>query len=160
MIAAMDRNRLIGKNNALPWHIPADYEYFKNTVRNYSVIMGRLSYEAEDAFLTEKKNLILSRQNSLNLASNCALVNSLEEAFEILKNEEEIFILGGAKVYEMALPHAQRLYITHIEAEFEGDAYFPEIDPAIWQLVWENKCNPDEKNPYPYVFTRYERVFL
>ena len=158
MIAAMASNRVIGKNNALPWSLPADYEYFKNKVRESSVIMGRLSYEAEDGFLTNKTNVILSRQDSLELSPNCIQAKSLEEAFEILKDEEEIFILGGAKIYSMALPYAHRLFLTLVDAEIEGDAYFPEVNWSNWKLTWKEAHQANTNNQHPYTFTLYKRI--
>ena len=158
MIAAMATNRVIGKNNALPWSLPADYEYFKNKVRDSAVIMGRLSYEAEDGFLTNKTNVILSRQDGLALSPNCVQAKSLEEAFEILKDEKEVFILGGAKIYSMALPYTHKLYLTLVDAEIEGDAYFPEVNWSNWQLKWKETHPPNADNQYPYTFTLYERI--
>ncbi len=157
IIAAVAKNRVIGINNHLPWKLPADTAYFKNTIKGHSVIMGRKSFEAEDAEFTNQKNIILTRQDHLELPENCYLARDLEQALDLLKDEAEIFILGGESIYEMALPQTDRLYLTHIEAEFEGDTYFPEVNWAEWQLLRANKHQADANNPYPYSFNLYGR---
>jgi len=158
LIWGMDKNRLIGCNNALPWHLPADMQWFRQQTIGKPILMGRKTYESIGRPLPKRLNLILTRQQGLDI-DGCTVVHSLEEAKEAakhdaqdVKNADEIMVMGGAEIYQMMLPHAKRLYITRIDAEFEGDTWFPEVDLSIWKLVHQEKRLPDEKNIYAYCF--------
>lgn len=152
LIACMDRNRLIGQGNKLPWHLPAELKFFKATTMGHTVVMGRKTFESIGKPLPGRHNIVLTRDKSYQ-AEGVEIVYSLED---VLKREEDMFIIGGAHIYEQFMPHADKLYITRIEAEFAGDAYFPEIDSS-WQLVKSEPGVTDEQNPYPYSFNTYEK---
>lgn len=157
MVARSD-NRVIGKDNDLVWHMPADLKYFKETTTGHYVIMGRKTYESVNKPLPGRTNVIVTRQPGYH-REGCAVVHSVEEAFALgEKNEQnEVFILGGSQIYEQTMDLADRIYLTEIKAEFEGDAYFPKIDASVWKEVKREEHEPDEKNPYPYAFVVLER---
>lgn len=160
MIFAMDQNRLIGKNNDLPWHIPDDMAYFKRTTEGHSVLMGRKTYESFGSKPLPRRQNIIMTQNRQFTADGCAVIHTVEEALKLISEtkDEEFFIIGGSEIYKLFMPHADRLYITHIEAAFEGDAYFPDYNEAEWKEIRRVKGVKDEKNPYDYYYTVYERV--
>ncbi|GGE59152.1 dihydrofolate reductase [Priestia taiwanensis] len=154
LIWAMDENRLIGKDNDLPWRLPAELAYFKRTTMGQPIIMGRKTYESIGRPLPGRENIVVTR-NSDFTAEGVTVVHSLHEALEQTK-ETEAFVIGGAQIYKEALPLASRLYVTHIHHAFEGDTYFPEI-PKEWKVISSEKGLNDEKNPYDYDFVVYEK---
>ena len=158
MVARSD-NRVIGKDNDLVWHMPADLKYFKETTTGHYVIMGRKTYESVDKPLPGRLNIIVTRQKDYH-REGCIVVHSLEEAFALgeKNRQEEVFILGGSQIYELTMDAADRIYLTEIQAEFEGDSYFPEIDYSRWKEVKREEHEPDEKNPHPYAFVVLERT--
>lgn len=158
-IAACAENNVIGKNNELPWRLPADFKYFKQTTMGHPVIMGRKTFESlGNKALPGRKNIIISRRNDFKI-NGASVTNSIGEALEMAKteNDNEIFILGGAEIYRQAMPLLDKIYLTRIYEKFDGDAFFPEIDPEIWQLVKEDLHEPDEQNRYKYAFQLWER---
>ncbi|MFT9850226.1 dihydrofolate reductase [Aneurinibacillus sp. REN35] len=157
MIVAMDKNRVIGKDNDIPWKLPKDQAYFRKVTMGHSVIMGRKNYESIGRPLGGRRNIIVTRDKQYT-ASGCEIVHSVEEVLSMVKNEEEPFVIGGEEIYKVFLPYATKLYITTIEHEFEGDTYFPRLVPDEWKVVSVEKGITDEKNVYEYVFTTYERV--
>jgi len=156
LIWAMDRNRLIGKENALPWRLPADMAWFKKSTMGKPILMGRKTYESIGRPLPGRTNLILTRQPDLNI-EGCKVIHSLEEALAAVPNAEEVMVMGGAEIYTLLLDRAERLYITEIDGSFEGDAWFPEFDRAAWCEVHREEHQPDDKNPYPYSFIILKR---
>jgi len=156
IIAAMDRNRLIGNNNQLPWHLPADLQFFKRTTLGKPILMGRKTFDSIGRPLSGRRNVIISRNPNYQ-AAGCDVVHSIEEALKLVKESEEVMLIGGAMLYEQALPLAQRLYLTLIEAEFEGDAWFPDY-PQLgnWHEVSREKQQADEKNRMDYAFVVLE----
>ena len=160
IMVARSENRVIGKDNDLVWHMPADLKYFKETTTGHFVTMGRKTFEAVNKPLPGRTNIIITRQTDY-FRENCLVVHSVEEALAIGKEngQEEMFVLGGSQIYELALEQdlADRIYLTEIKAEFEGDSYFPEIDAAKWREVKREEYEPDEKNPHPYAFVVLER---
>ncbi|MBL1352074.1 MAG: type 3 dihydrofolate reductase [Zetaproteobacteria bacterium] len=156
LIWGMDKQRLIGCNNTLPWHLPADMQWFRQHTLGKPILMGRKTYESIGKPLPKRLNLILTRQKNLDIAG-CTVVHSLEDATQATGDTAEIMVMGGAEIYQMCLPHANRLYITHIDGDFNGDRWFPDIDLSTWQLVYQEKHQPDEKNTYPYCFEIWER---
>lgn len=158
IIVAFDRKGTIGKNNALPWRLPADLQYFKKVTMGHPIVMGRKTYESIGRPLPGRQNIIVTRNRSFQ-AEGCEVVHSLEEIKKMKdQNDGEIFIIGGAEIFRALLPEADRLYITYIDEEFEGDTFFPEIDFSEWQEVKKEKGPKDEKNPYDYYFCVYERI--
>jgi len=135
LIAAVARQRVIGKDNALLWHLPEDMRYFRDTTRGKPVIMGRKTWESlPEKFrpLPGRRNIVVSR-NAEYVAPGAELAGSLDAALTATQNEDEVFVIGGEALYRLALPHADRLYLTEIERDYDGDAFFPEIIAQEWQ---------------------------
>lgn len=157
-IAAMAKNRVIGKDNQIPWYLSSDLKYFKRKTLNHHVIMGRKSFQSIGRPLPKRTNIVVSR-DPFFIASNCLVVRSVEEALELAheNGEEEAFIIGGGAIYEASLPYWDRLYLTLVDAEVEGDVYFPEVDLQDWRLLSSERHAADEKNEYDFTFLVYER---
>ncbi len=156
IITAMDDNRLIGRDNALPWHLPADFAFFKRTTMGKPVIMGRKTWESIGRPLPGRRNLVVSRNPDYR-AEGTETCNSIEAALELCADAPEAFLIGGANLYRQALERGlvQVLWITHVHGQFDGDAWFPEIDPDRWQEVWREERAADKANPYPLSFVKY-----
>ena len=160
IIVAMAANRVIGKENDLPWHLPADFKYFKAKTVGKPCVMARKTFESLGGALKNRPNIVLTRDESYR-AEGAIVVHTIEDALkqaEIHRGDaEEVMILGGATFYEAILPQVDRMYITLIHAEFDGDTRFPEFDPNDWVEVWREDHEPDEKNKHQYSFTLLER---
>ena len=156
IIAAMDRNRLIGNENQLPWHLPADLAHFKRVTMGKPIIMGRKTYESIGRPLPGRTNIVLTRSSDFN-AEGVLTANTLEQALNHVSAEDEIMIIGGSTIYELTLPRADRLYLTYVEDSFEGDAWFPEFDLEQWHIVASEEHGADEKNSCAYRFVTYAR---
>jgi dihydrofolate reductase len=155
LIVAMSRNRVIGRDNRLPWRLPADLRRFQHLTMGHCLIMGRKTYESIGRPLPGRTIIVLTRQ--ANYAPPGVLVaHTLEEALALARGEE-VFIAGGAHVYQQAVALADRLYLTLIEEDIAGDASFPPLDESEWQLVSDQPHDADATNPYPYRFLVYER---
>jgi dihydrofolate reductase len=152
---AMGRNRVIGANGDIPWRLPADWAYLKATTMGHPILMGRKTYESIGKPLPGRINIILTK-NVTYAPEGCVIVHSFEEAVKRYGNGE-LFVLGGAEIYKLALLHADRLYVTLIDQEFAGDTFFPEIDLSQWKIVSRRPGTRDEKNLYDYEFVVYER---
>lgn len=157
LVVAMDRNRLIGRGNALPWHLPADLAHFKSVTMGKPIVMGRKTYESIGRPLPGRHNIVVSRNPDFS-APGCTVVASVEAALAAAGDAPEVMVIGGAQVYAEALPRAQRIYLTRVDAAFEGDAWFPALDAAVWRECHRTEHAPDDRNPYPYVFLVLERV--
>jgi len=157
LIWAMDRNRLIGRENALPWKLPADMQWFRKQTMDKPVLMGRKTFDSIGNPLPGRKNIVLSRQADLTI-EGCHVVGSLAEARAVAADAEEIMVIGGSEIYGLLLPEADRLYCTEIDAAFDGDAWFPEFDENVWAQVFNETHEADETNAYPYRFLIYERI--
>jgi dihydrofolate reductase len=161
LIVAMANNRVIGRNNALPWHLSEDLKYFKRVTLGKPVIMGRKTFESIGRPLPGRANIVVSRSGFV--ADNVQVVGSLEAALELagaiaeVDGASEIMVIGGAQLYAHAIPLAQRLYLTLVDAEIEGDAWFPELDMRQWRELAREDHAPLEPNPYPYSFRLLER---
>ncbi|RBW69495.1 dihydrofolate reductase [Bacillus taeanensis] len=155
LIWAMGQNQTIGKDNDMPWHLPADLAYFKKVTSGHTVLMGRKTHESIGRPLPNRKNIIITN-NKAYKAEGCIVVHSVKEALTHTK-EDEVFVIGGAQIYEVFLPFADRLYVTHIKQDFDGDAFFPLFDLNEWMLVSEEQGIKSEKNPYHYKFLVYEK---
>ena len=160
MIAAMGKNRVIGRDNKMPWHLPADLKWFKKTTLGSPIIMGRKTYDSIGFPLPGRLNIILSRNKQLKI-KGCSVVNSLEEALNLAKSEDnpsdEIFITGGAHLYNKFLNDADRLYLTLINEEFQGDTFFPDYTKLNWQETQKIKHSADQNNPHEYTFLTLDR---
>ncbi|MBU8906581.1 dihydrofolate reductase [Desertibacillus haloalkaliphilus] len=154
-MVAMDQNRLIGKDNDLPWRLPADLAYFKKVTMGKPIVMGRKTHESIGRPLPGRENIIITRNEDYQ-AEGCTVVNSVAE-IERFDDDTEVFVIGGAEIFKETLPIADRLYITLIEEEFEGDTYFPEIKEDEWELTSEERGTTDEKNRHKHRFLVYER---
>lgn len=146
----MDKNRLIGNHNQLPWHLPADLAHFKSITLGKPVIMGRKTYDSIGKPLPGRRNIVISKQ-SLTIAG-VEVVHSLEMAIQIAQHEKEIMIIGGATIFEQALPLVNKMYLTIIDHQFSGDAFFPIWRATAWREVAREHHAPDDKNKYPFDF--------
>lgn len=156
LIVAMDRNRVIGNNNRMPWRLPADLAYFKNLTLGNTVVMGRKTLESIGKPLKGRKNIVLTRDKGYT-REGCLIVNSIEDALKEIKNKQESFIIGGAEIYSLFLPFAKKLYITYIDHEFQGDTYFPAINYEEWKVISRTPGEKNRENIYNYYFEVYER---
>lgn len=158
LIVAMDKNNVIGKENGMPWHLPNDLKHFKETTLGHTMIMGRKTFDSIGRVLPGRKTVVLTRSEQ-TFPAEVEVIHSLEEIHTLQKaNEsEELFVIGGGELFKEMLPHADKLYVTVIDEAFEGDVYFPEIDPTIWEEVSKEKGLKDEKNIYDYYFIKYNR---
>lgn len=156
IIVAMDRNRLIGAQGTIPWRLPADLRWFKKVTMGKPIVMGRKTYESIGKPLKGRRNVVLTRDRQYS-APGCIVVHSVEEAINASENGEEVMIIGGAQLYGQFLPLSERLYLTRIEATFEGDTYFPDFSEEEWVIVFEEEHEADERNPYPFRFQILER---
>ena len=160
IIVAMDKNGVIGKNlKGMPWYLPADLKHFKEITTGKPVIMGRVTYDTIGKPLPNRQNIVLTRDPAFS-AQNVEVVRSINEAVHKAKQAEEIMVIGGANIYKQFLPLANRMYVTRIHAEFEGDTYFTKVNWDEWREIARESHEPDGKNPYPYTFLTYERVNL
>ena len=155
LIAAMDKNQLIGVKNGLPWHLPADFKHFKDVTMSKPVIMGRKTFESIGKSLPGRKNIVISRKGFV--ADGISVVDSIDEALQLVSGVEEVMIIGGASFYQQMIDRADRMYLTHVDAECEGDAWFPEFDLANWEIVSKQSYYRDEKNNYNFKIVEYHR---
>ena len=158
LLVAADEGNVIGKDNALPWHLPNDLKYFKNKTWGMPIVMGRKTFESIGKPLPGRKNIVLTRNNNWQ-ADGVAVVHSIEAAISLAAENDvkEIFLIGGAELFNSTIKDADRLYLTRIHHRFEGDVYFPEIEENNWQLLKETHCPADEKNAYGHSFQVWER---
>ncbi|WP_439128376.1 dihydrofolate reductase [Polaribacter sp.] len=159
VIAAIAKNNALGKNNDLIWHLPADLKRFKKITTGHYILMGRNTFESIGKPLPNRTTIIITR-NKNYFKDGCLIANSLEQAIEIAKDEEEIFIIGGAQIYKetIAKDLADKLDITLVHKEFDADVYFPEIDVNKWKEVAREDFKADEKNDYDYSFVSYKKI--
>ena len=155
LIAAMAADRVIGMENAMPWHLPADLAWFKRNTLNKPVIMGRKTFESIGRPLPGRLNIVISSQPGSH--DGVTWVTSPEEALSAAGNAEEVMVMGGGRVYEQFLPKANRLYLTHIDAEVEGDTHFPDYEPDDWESTFSEFHDADEQNSHGYCFEILDR---
>jgi dihydrofolate reductase len=157
-LVAMDNRQVIGKDNDLPWHLPADLAYFKRVTMGHSIIMGRKTHESIGRALPGRQNIILTR-NSDYQVPGCEVLHSLGEVKRLnSETNQELFVIGGAELFKELLPLADRLYITHIHHDFEGDTFFPNLGWDEWKVSSREQGIKDEKNPYDYEYVVYDRI--
>ncbi|MDM1044156.1 dihydrofolate reductase [Myroides sp. 1354] len=157
LIAAIAENRVLGKDNAIIWHLPDDFKHFKTLTSHHYIIMGRKTFESFPKPLPNRTHVIITRQQDYAVPENCIVVHSLREALTLTQNEEEVFVIGGGEIYHQALEHADQLELTQIHASFDGDAFFPEFSTTEWQLVKESYHPQDERHAYAFTFQTYIR---
>ncbi|KAF0802339.1 dihydrofolate reductase, partial [Alcanivorax xiamenensis] len=161
MIVAMARNRVIGRDNKLPWYLPNDLKYFKRTTLGKPVVMGRLTWESLGRPLPGRTNIVISRDPDYQ-AEGGRVVADLDQALELAESvafidgQDEVMILGGAQIYALALPRADRLYITEVQADVEGDAWFPRWDRSEWVERGRESFKAEGPNPYDYDFVVFD----
>lgn len=161
LIAAIAQNRVIGKDNDLPWRLPNDMKYFMQTTLGHHVVMGRKNYDSLPTKfkpLPNRTNIVVTRQSDFK-ADGCAVVNSLEDGITLAKSngETELFIIGGAQIYQQALPMSELLYLTEIKSDIEGDTYFPEINKKEWHEISRKAHSADERHRFAFDFVVYKR---
>lgn len=153
----MSENRVIGKDGALPWHLPTDLKYFKRLTTGHTIIMGRKTLDSVGRALPDRRTIVVTR-NAHYECKGVETTTSLERALQLTVEEEEVFVVGGGDIYRLALPRADRIYLTFVHSKFDGDTFFPEIDPSCWTLTQDDRHEPDDKHRYPYSFRLYERI--
>ena len=156
IIAAMDKNRVIGKDGNLPWHISSDLKNFKKITMGKPILMGRKTHESIGEVLPGRENIILTKKRNY-FVEGCIVKNNLDEVLSNFKKVSELIVMGGATLYEQTLDKAEKLYITEVRACIEGDIFFPEYDPDQWLEISRNSFEADENNEYDYSFTVLER---
>ena len=158
LIAAVSENGVIGKDNKLPWHLPADLQFFKKTTINHPIIMGRKNFESIGRALPGRTNIILTRNQNFKVPEGCIKVHELKAAFDIAEKTatNECFVIGGTEIYKEALPFCQKLYITRVHGIFEGDVFMPEFGNEFRRVSCETHFK-DEKNKWDYDFEVLER---
>lgn len=149
LIAAMDRNRVIGRDNKIPWRLPAEQRWFKSVTLGKPILMGRKTYESIGRPLPGRHNIILTTNRAYS-AEGCTVVHSVEEAIRAAGEEKELMVIGGAYLYRQMLPLADCLYLTFIETEIEGDTYFPAFSTVDWHIIQEDYFPANEQNIYNY----------
>jgi dihydrofolate reductase len=155
-VVAISLNHAIGKNNELLWHLPADLKHFKQITTGHTIIMGRKTYDSIGKALPNRRNIIITRKTDLQIPG-VEVTNSIEEALGLCAQEREVFIIGGAEIYKSALARTNRIYLTTVQATYDADAYFPEIDRNEWEETEIEPHAPDEKNKLAYTFSTLSR---
>jgi dihydrofolate reductase len=157
-IVAVANNNVIGRDNDIPWYLPADLQFFKKTTLNHHIIMGKNCYTSIGKPLPKRTNIVITR-NVYFISSNCLVARSIEEALEAAHDngEEEAFIIGGGQIYDQTQNLWNKLYLTEVDLLVNGDVFFPQINQSEWRLLSEQKHEKDDKNEYDYTFKVYER---
>jgi dihydrofolate reductase len=155
IIVAMSKNRVIGKDNKMPWHLPADLKHFKSVTMNKPMIMGRKTFESIGRALPGRRNLVITRQDIT--FDGCEMFGSLDAAFDAVADAPEVVVIGGAYVFEQIMSRVSRMYLTYIDLETDGDTFFPVWDEHEWQQVSCEQHAADDVNPYDYRFLVLER---
>ena len=158
IIVAASENNVIGKDNRLPWHLPADLKYFKNTTWAMPIIMGRRTFESIGKPLPGRHNIVITRNKDYN-ADGATVVGNLNDAVKAAESNDvnEFFIIGGAELFNTTMDQAQRIYLTRVHANIEGDVFFPALNKEEWELVSEKNMEADEKNEYGLSFQVWEK---
>ena len=158
MIWAMSKNRTIGRDNDLPWHLPEDLKHFKRTTMGKPVIMGRKTWDSIGKPLPGRSNIVITRNEDF-AAEGVSVVHTFEAAISLQEcvETDEVVVIGGVAIYALAFPLADRLYLTRVHAQVKGDTFFPEFDENDWQEIHREDFKACENNPYDYSFTVLER---
>ncbi|MEX0614831.1 MAG: type 3 dihydrofolate reductase [Methylophaga sp.] len=158
IIVAMDENRLIGKENQLPWRLSADLQFFKRTTMGKPLIMGRNTHESIGRALPGRRNIVITSQKDYQPAEGCELAQDPDAALVMCADETEVMLMGGASLYQQLLPKADKLYLTRVLTALDGDTWFPEINWQQWQLLSQESHTADAKNQFDYRFEIYQRL--
>ena len=158
IIVAVAKNNVIGKDNKLIWHLPEDLKRFKNLTTGHTIIMGRKTFESLGRVLPNRKHVILCNDMELNIDDeNVEIIEDISMLKNYIESEEENFVIGGATIYKLLMPYSNKLYITKIDQEFDGDVYFPNIDDNEWQIIQKEDGLKNELNPFNYKYVTYIR---
>lgn len=159
LVVAAATNNSIGKDGKMPWHLPNDMKHFKNLTWGMPVIMGRKTFESLGKALPGRKNIVVSRQPAFS-APGAVMVKNLEDALFVAREADanEVMVIGGGEIYRALMDRAQRIYLTRVEAEPEGDTFFPSLNPRQWHLLSQKNHEADAKNDYNYSFQCWERI--
>lgn len=159
IIVAVAENNVIGKDNKLIWHLPADLKRFKEITTGHTIIMGRKTFESLGRVLPNRKHVILCNDMEINVDDeNVEILEDISMLDKYIQDTEEHFVIGGATIYKLLMPKANKIYLTLIHEKFDGDVYFPEISDDEWKIVDKTSGITDEKNPYNYEFITYTRI--
>ncbi|HLS09991.1 dihydrofolate reductase [Lentibacillus sp.] len=159
LLVAMDRNRVIGYQNDLPWHLPNDLKFFKQKTIGHTIIMGRKTFESIGKPLPKRTNVVITRQKSSRFPEGIDVIRDINTVFDWNRQHpaEELFVIGGEEIFKQVLPHADRMYITLVDNVFQGDTYFPKFSETEWQLTAKEKGERDNKNLHDHYFLQYDR---
>jgi dihydrofolate reductase len=157
IIAAMSENHVIGLDNSLPWHLPDEWAHFRKVTAGKAFMMGRKSFEAPDALHSDYRNVIVTSNPPANAELHTEYAKDISGAIALLSGETDVFILGGASIFQQMLPLADRMYLTIVHAHIEGDAYFPAFDPDDWQLTSSEFHGIDDDHQYSFSMNLYVR---
>ena len=158
IIVAVAENNVIGKDNKLIWHLPEDLKRFKRITTGHTIIMGRKTFESLGRVLPNRKHIILCNDMEMNINDeNVEVLEDISMLKDYINSEEEHFVIGGATIYKLLMPYANKLYLTLIHEEFEGDVYFPEIKKEEWKVVDRQEGLKNEENPFDYEYITFER---
>jgi dihydrofolate reductase len=152
IMVAIAENHAIGKNNQLLWHLPADLKHFKDTTSGHTVIMGRKTFDSVGKPLPNRRNIVITRNTELQMPG-VEVVSDLESAIALCNHDDEVFIVGGAQIYRMAMGITDKIYLTVVKGNFDADTFFPPIDPNFWEETEKVSFEPDEKNRFGYTFS-------
>ena len=159
IIVAKAKNNIIGKDNKLLWSLPSDLARFKQLTSGHTIIMGRKTFESLGRVLPNRKHIVFTQNQDFKVDDeNVEVVHSMLEIKEYIDNDEENFVIGGATVYNLLLPHVKKMYVTEINKNFEGDTLFPKIDESKWKITKREKGTKDEKNNLEFEYITYERI--
>ncbi len=159
IIVAVAENNVIGKDNQLIWHLPEDLKRFKQLTTGHTIIMGRKTFESLGRVLPNRKHIVLCKSNRLEIQDeNVEVISDIKLLDKYIQSEEENFVIGGASIYELLMPYVNKMYITKIYQDFEGDVYFPKVNEEEWRITLKENGLKDEKNPYDYEYINYERI--
>jgi len=156
LVVAASTNNVIGSDGGLPWHLPDDLRHFKRLTTGKPIVMGRRTFESIGRPLPDRRNIVMTRDPDY-VAPGCDVVSSVREALDLVSDADEVMIIGGGQVYRDFLPHADRIYLSRVQADVEGDTYFPDIDEADWRLVSSEPHAADEKHAYAFDVMVFER---
>lgn len=156
MIAAAAENHALGKDNDLVWHLPDDFKRFKTLTTGHHIIMGRKTFESFPKLLPNRIHVVITRNKNYK-AEGVIVVDSLQEALDVIENDEQPFIIGGGEIYKIAMPFSDCIELTRVHGKFEADAFFPEIDLEQWELVHKELHGADERHKYAFTYETYKR---
>ena len=158
IIVAISENNVIGKDNKLLWHLPEDLKRFKELTTGHTIIMGRKTFESLGRVLPNRKHIVFTQNPDFKVDDeNVEVVHSMLQIQEYIENDEEAFVIGGAVIYNLLMPYVKKMYITEINKDFDGDAFFPRIDETKWTEISREKGPEDEENDFTYTYVTYEK---